>query len=99
MTAIIGSKIRGFYLIYLVFWIIFVVPAIIHFDMPKKLLSRVLPLLEQLDHSMKYQRRSVLDKSELLVDVKHANSDEQNEAEEDEYLKSFQLGNIRTIVF
>lgn len=67
-------------------------PAVVHFDIPKKVLSRLLPLLEQLDHSMKYERRSVLDKSELLVDVKHPNSDELDQAEEDEYLRSFQLG-------
>lgn len=95
MTAIIGAKIHGYYLSYIVFWIIFVVPAIVHFDMPRKLLSRFLPLLEQLDHSMKYQRRSVLDKSELLVDVKHSNNDEHDEAEEDEYLRSFQLGDLK----
>ncbi len=94
-TAIIGTRIRGFYLVYLIFWLIFIIPAIVHFDIPKKLLSRALPLLEQLDHSMKYQRRSVLDKSELLVDVKHPNSDEHDEAEEDEYLRSFQLGDLK----
>ncbi len=95
MTAIIGANIRGFYLVYLFFWLIFIVPAIVHFDIPKKLLSRALPLLEQLDHSMKYERRSVLDKSELLVDVKHSNRDDNDEAEEDEYLRSFQLGDLK----
>lgn len=90
-TAIIGSKIQGLYLTYIFFWIIFFVPPIIHYDIPKKVLSRALPLLEQLDHSMKYERRSVLDKSELLVNVKHKTSEQDDEAEEDEYLKSFQL--------
>jgi len=94
MTAIIGAKIQGFYLSYILFWMVFFIPAIIHFDIPRKLLSRALPLLEQLDHSMKYERRSILDKSELLVDVKHKNNDEEDEAEEDEYLKSFQLGDL-----
>lgn len=94
MTAIIGTRIQGFYLSYIVFWIIFTVPAVVHFDIPKKILSRALPLLEQLDQSMKYERRSVLDKSDLLVDVKHKTSEENDEAEEDEYLKSFVLGDL-----
>lgn len=95
MLAIIGTNVRGFYLCYILFWAVFFVPAVVHFDIPKKVLSRLLPLLEQLDHSMKYERRSVLDKSELLVDVKHPNSDELDQAEEDEYLRSFQLGDLK----
>lgn len=94
MTAIIGTKIQGSLLLYICFWILFFVPAIIHFDIPRKLLCRALPLLEQLDHSMKYERRSILDKSDLLVDVQHKNSDETDQAEEDEYLKSFELGQL-----
>lgn len=97
MTAIIGTKIQGFYLSYSLFWIIFFVPAIIHFDIPRKLLRRILPLLEQLDHSMKYERRSILEKKDLLVDVKHKNNDSENEAEEDKYLESFQLDDLEKI--
>lgn len=94
MTAIIGTKIQGSLLLYICFWILFFVPAVIHFDIPRKLLCRFLPLLEQLDQSMKYERRSVLDKSDLLVDVQHKTSEETDQAEEDEYLKSFELGQL-----
>ena len=94
MMAIIGTKIQGYLLVYIFFLILFLVPAIVHLDIPRKLLRKALPLLEQLDQSMKYERRSVLDKSELLVDVQHKSTEETNEAEEDEYLKSFELGEL-----
>ena len=58
-------------------------------------LNKALPFLEQLDRSMKYERRSVLDKSELLVDVKLPNtSDQDADLEEDEYLRAFQLDDL-----
>ncbi len=53
-----------------------------------------MPLLEQLDQSMKYERRSVLDKSQLLVDVKLPNLDELDDQQEDEYLSSFKLDDL-----
>jgi hypothetical protein len=93
MAGVIGFKIKGFYLSYVLFWIVFFVPAIIHYDFLRKLLRKAMPLLEQLDHSMKYERRSVLDKSELLVDVKMPTSDEMDE-QEDEYLNSFKLDDL-----
>jgi hypothetical protein len=91
LTLIVGFNVKGFYLVYILFWLVFFVPAIIHFDIPRKLLQRVLPLLEQLDHSMKYERRSILDKKDLLVDVKLPTNEIDDDEEEDEYLKSFQL--------
>lgn len=91
MTTVIGVKIRGIYLAYFLFWIVFFVPAILHYDILKKLLRKALPLLEQLDHSMKYERRSILDKSDLLVDVKLPQSEINDEEEEDQYLESFRL--------
>ena len=90
---VVGVKIKGFYLTYLFFWIIFSFPAIIYYEVPWKILSRALPILEQLDHSMKYERRSILDKSELLVDVKISPNDFDQETE-NEYLESFQLGDL-----
>ena len=42
---------------------------------------------------MKYERRSILDKNKLLVDVKLP-SNELDDQEEDEYLKSFQLHDL-----
>ena len=92
--AVIGAKIRGFYLSYMVFWFLFFVPAILHYNLPRKLLNKALPFLEQLDHSMKYQRRSVLDRSELLVDVKLPSSDQNADLEEDEYINSFKMDDI-----
>jgi hypothetical protein len=97
LTAIIGVKIKGIYLIYLVFWVIFVIPAVIHYDIPRKILSKAMPILEQLDHSMKYERRSILDKKELLVDVKLPQSDFDDLEQEDEYLKSFQLEDLELV--
>lgn len=93
MGGVIGYKIKGFYLSYALFWIVFFVPAIIHYDLMRKLIRKAMPLLEQLDHSMKYERRSVLDKSQLLVDVKLPESDEADE-QEDEYLRSFKLDDL-----
>ena len=96
--AVLGAKVRGFILSYMVFWFLFFVPAIIHYNLPRKLLSKAVPFLEQLDHSMKYERRSVLDKSELLVDVKMPNtSDMQADLDEDEYLKSFRLDDVENM--
>ena len=89
----LGVKVRGFYLSYLFFWMIFSVPAIIYYELAWKLVSRALPILEQLDRSMKYERRSILDKNELLVDVK-LNDNEMYEEEESEYLESFELGDL-----
>jgi hypothetical protein len=97
MTAVIGVKITGFYIGYSLFWILFVVPAILHYDIPRKVLSKALPILEQLDQSMKYERRSILDKKELLVDVKLPQSDLVDIEQEDEYLKSFQLEDINPV--
>jgi len=86
-TAVIGIKIRGFYLSYFMFWVIFLIPAIIHYEIPKKLLNKALPFLEQLDQSMKYERRSILNKDDLLVDVMLPPTQIDDE-EEDEYIKS-----------
>jgi hypothetical protein len=95
VCAVVGAKVRGFFLSYLIFWFLFFVPAILHYNIPRKLLNKAIPFLEQLDHSMKYERRSVLDKSELLVDVKLPNtSDIDADLEEDEYLRSFKLDNL-----
>ena len=88
---VVGIKIKGIYLSYMLFWIVFFVPAIIHYDLVRILIRKMLPLLEQLDHSMKYERRSILDKSELLVDVKLPQSELDDEEEEDQYLESFRL--------
>lgn len=98
LMTILGVKVRGFFLSYLLFWFLFFVPAILHYNLARKLLNKALPFLEQLDHSMKYERRSVLDKSELLVDVKLPNQQELDaDADEDEYFKSFRLDDIKNM--
>jgi hypothetical protein len=91
ITAMLGIKVRGVYLTYSMFWIIFFVPAIIHYDMARKLLRRCVPLLEQLDQSMKYERRSILDKNDLLVDVQLPSSEAADDEIEDEYLAPFKF--------
>lgn len=90
MTTVIGIKVKGAILSYILFWIVFFIPAILHYDVPKRLLRKALPLLQQLDHSMKYERRSVIDRKELLVDVRLPKQEYEDEDEQDEeYLKSF----------
>lgn len=88
VILVISIKIKSSHLTYALFWIIFFLPAFIHYDVAKRMLFFILPLLQQLDQSMQYQRRSVLDKSELLVDVKlpQVEYDDDNE-EDDEFLK------------
>lgn len=97
MSAVIGVKIRGVYLVYLSFWMVFFVPPVLYYDVPRKMLCKALPLLEQLDHSMKYQRRSMLDKRELLVDVKIPHNDLIDEEIENEYLQSFKLSDLNEL--
>lgn len=91
MLTVVGIKIKGLYLSYALFWLVFFLPPILHYDLPKKALHKCLPLLEQLDHSMKYERRSVLDKNELLVDVVMPKMGINDDEQEDEYLKSFKF--------
>lgn len=87
----IGCKIRGLYLSYAMFWLVFFLPPILHYELPKKALRKCLPLLEQLDQSMKYERRSVLDKNDLLVDVRLPKMGIDDDEQEDEYLRPFKF--------
>ncbi len=48
-------------------------------------------LLEQLDASMKYERRSIIDKNELLVDVRMPKMGIDDDEQEEEYLKPFKF--------
>jgi len=96
IAAAIGIKVKGFYLMYLLFWIVFFIPAIIHYDMPRRLLNRLVPILYQLDRSMKYERRSIIDKKELLVDVKLPSTDADNDEIEDELLESFKPNELKS---
>lgn len=97
--TVIGTRVKGIYLSYMIFWIVFFVPAIIHYDLIKIAIRKALPLLEQLDHSMKYERRSILDKSELLVDVQLPSSEINDDQEEDKYLEEFKLDEEQRRVF
>lgn len=88
VLLVISIKIKGSHLAYILFWIIFFLPAIIHYELAKKMLFKLLPLLQQLDHSMQYERRSILDKSELLVDVKLPKTEyEEDYEEENEFIR------------
>lgn len=88
ILLVISIKIKGSHLAYILFWIIFFLPAIIHYELVKKFLFKFLPLLQQLDHSMQYERRSILDKSELLVDVKLPKSEyDEDYEEESEFIR------------
>lgn len=88
VLLVISIKIKSSHLTYALFWIIFLLPAFIHYDVAKRILFLILPLLQQLDQSMHYKRRSVLDKSELLVDVKLPQVEyDDNYEEEDEFYK------------
>ncbi|RMZ96233.1 hypothetical protein BpHYR1_025476 [Brachionus plicatilis] len=80
---VVSIKIKSSHLAYILFWIIFFLPAFIHYQVAKKILFVLLPLLQQLDQSMQYERRSVLDKSELLVDVKLPKAEYDDDYEEE----------------
>lgn len=69
LLAYIGIKINGFYVSYLTMLILFTLPAIVYHKLIPKLLKRLAPVLEQLDQSMEYKRRSLIDRKDLLVQV------------------------------
>lgn len=88
VILVISIKIKSSHLAYVLFWIIFFLPAFIHYEVAKRILFVLLPLLQQLDQSMQYERRSILDKSELLVDVKLPQTEyEEDYEEEAEFFK------------
>lgn len=45
MLVVVGVKIRGLYLSYAMFWLVFFLPPVLHYDLPKKALQKCLPLL------------------------------------------------------
>ena len=96
--AVVGLKVSGFYLAYMLFWLVFFVPCLVYHDLFGNVLRRALPLLEQLDHSMNYERRSILDRKQLLVDVRTPASFDDgmmNDEQEDEfYLKAFRIDDV-----
>ena len=60
LLAVFGMKVEGFYISYAIFWILFLVPGILHYNIPRMILNKASPILEQLDRSMEYQRRSII---------------------------------------
>ncbi|CAF1199504.1 unnamed protein product [Adineta ricciae] len=72
--AVIGVKINGFYVSYITMLILFTLPAVVYHKLIPKLLRRLAPVIEQLDQSMQYQRRSLLDQRELLVKLDRTTS-------------------------
>ncbi|UJR36967.1 hypothetical protein I4U23_029675 [Adineta vaga] len=67
--AVIGVKINGFYVSYLTMLILFTLPAVVYHKLVSKLLQRLAPFIEQLDQSMEYKRRSLIDRKDLLVKI------------------------------
>ncbi|CAF3430519.1 unnamed protein product [Rotaria socialis] len=84
ILSYIGMKINGYYLSYLVMLILFTLPAIIYHKLITKLLKRLAPILEQLDQSMAYQRRTLIDRKDLLVKIQTPGLNEDDEDDEDE---------------
>ncbi|CAF2486968.1 unnamed protein product [Rotaria sp. Silwood2] len=74
ILAYIGVKINGFYVSYITMLILFTLPAIVYHKLIPKLLQRLAPVLEQLDQSMEYKRRSLLDRKDLLVKIDKSGS-------------------------
>jgi|LakMenEpi03Aug12_release.lakeMendotaPanAssembly.Ray.scaffolds.fasta_scaffold4291693_1 hypothetical protein len=60
LMGIFGMKVEGFYILYAIFWILFLVPGILHYNIPRIILNKASPILEQLDRGMAYQRRSLI---------------------------------------
>jgi len=81
--AYIGIKINGFYVSYLVMLILFTLPAIVYHKLIQKLLKRLAPILEQLDESMEYKRRTLIDRKDLLVKIKTPGLNEFDDDDED----------------
>ena len=52
VLAVLGVKINGFYVSYLIMLTLFTLPAIVYHKLLPKLLQRLAPVLEQLDQSM-----------------------------------------------
>jgi hypothetical protein len=87
VLAYIGVKINGFYVSYLTMLILFTLPAIVYHKLIPKLLKRLAPVLEQLDQSMEYKRRSLLDRKELLVNINRSGVNDNDDDDDVRRLK------------
>ncbi|CAF3409077.1 unnamed protein product [Rotaria socialis] len=83
ILAYIGVKINGFYVSYIIMLILFTLPAIVYHKLIPKLLQRLAPVLEQLDQSMEYKRRSLIDRKELLVKIDTSANNYEDEDDDD----------------
>ncbi|CAF0769259.1 unnamed protein product [Rotaria sp. Silwood1] len=83
ILAYIGVKISGFYVCYITMLILFTLPAVVYHKLMPKLLQRLAPVLEQLDQSMEYKRRSLLDRKDLLVKIDKSGSIDDDDDDED----------------
>lgn len=52
ILAILGMKVNGYYISYVIMLVLFTLPAIVYHQLIPKLLQRLAPFLEQLDRSM-----------------------------------------------
>ncbi|CAF1202304.1 unnamed protein product [Adineta steineri] len=96
ILAYIGVKLHGFYVSYIVMLILFTLPAIVYHKLIPKLLKRVAPVLEQLDQSMEFKRRSLINRNDLLVKIKTPGSNEDDDDEVVQKLKEQQKEKIET---
>ncbi|CAF0781390.1 unnamed protein product [Rotaria sordida] len=83
ILAYIGVKINGFYVSYITMLILFTLPAIVYHKLIPKLLQRLAPVLEQLDQSMEYKRRSIIDRKDLLVKIDKSGSINDDDDDDD----------------
>ncbi|CAF1101195.1 unnamed protein product [Adineta ricciae] len=93
ILAYTGMKINGFYVSYIVMLILFTLPAIIYHKMIPKLLKRLAPILEQLDESMEYKRRTLVDRKDLLVKIKTPGLNENADEDDDEDVRKLKQQN------
>ncbi|CAF1418060.1 unnamed protein product [Rotaria sp. Silwood1] len=84
ILAYIGMKINGYYISYVVMLILFTLPAIVYHKLISKLLKRLAPILEQLDESMEYKRRTLIDRKDLLVKIKTPGLNENDDDDDDD---------------
>ncbi|CAF1015977.1 unnamed protein product [Rotaria sordida] len=87
LLAYIGMKINGYYVSYLVMLILFTLPAIVYHKIIPKLLKRLAPILEQLDESMEYKRRTLIDRKDLLVKIKTPGLNENDDDDDEDVRK------------
>ncbi|CAF4651065.1 unnamed protein product, partial [Rotaria sp. Silwood2] len=68
-------------------------PAIVYHKLIPKLLKRLAPILEQLDESMEYKRRTLIDRKDLLVKIKTPGLNENDDEDDDDDVRKIKQKN------